>query len=260
MSKKNYGHCALCGKYVRLSFEHIPPRAAFNSAPQKLITGETAIQTVTAGRKPWDMTGLPYQNQQRGMGRTSLCADCNSLTGALYGDEYKKLALAFSNLLQETNAPPHSFIHVEKSLIRPLPIIKQVCSMFCSINIGIKGMDELGAFVLDRDSHSFPKDKFRIGMYLMLGGLARQVGVSAICYTGGTEAKIVTVSEIAAYPMGFVLYLDPDEETIMPCTDITDFADYDYEETCNIEFVLPVYECNIMFPLDFRSKEEIAKE
>ena len=191
MSKKNYGHCALCGKYARLSFEHIPPRAAFNSTPRKMITGETAFQTVSGERKPWDMTDLPYKNQQRGMGRSSLCTECNSLTGTLYGDEYKKLAHSFHSLLQDTKAPPNSLIHIEKSLIRPLPIIKQVCSMFCSINKGIKDMDKLGAFVLDKDSHDFPKERFRVGMYLMCGGLARHVAVSAICYTGGLEVKLI---------------------------------------------------------------------
>ena len=257
MSKKNYGYCALCAKYARLSFEHIPPKSAFNDSPQKVITGESVIQTVTEGRKPWDISGLRYQNQQQGMGRMSLCSKCNSLTGALYGDEYKKLAHAFGKILLDTKATPNSSVVIEKAQIRPLPIIKQVCSMFCSLNHGIKDMDKIAAFVLDRDSHAFPKEKFRLGMYLMARGVARQVPVSAICYSEGSSMRTVLVSEIAAFPMGFVLLFNPDEKTTMPCADISFFADYEYDQVCNAEMILPVYECNIMFPLNYRSQEEL---
>jgi hypothetical protein len=94
----------------------------------------------------------------------------------------------------------------------------------------------------------------------LTGELGRQVPVSSMCYISEEDYRIEQVSEIAAYPMGFVLYFDPDENTVLSCADIISFVDYDYDEVCNIEIALPVYECNIMFPLDYRSKTELMKK
>ena len=37
---------------------------------------------------PWDTDGLKYSNLQQGMGKYSLCQECNNNTGAWYGDAY----------------------------------------------------------------------------------------------------------------------------------------------------------------------------
>ncbi|MBP3477329.1 MAG: hypothetical protein J6K48_13600 [Lachnospiraceae bacterium] len=39
MGKRPQGKCALCIKEYELTFEHIPPRTAFNSTPVKPVTG-----------------------------------------------------------------------------------------------------------------------------------------------------------------------------------------------------------------------------
>ena len=36
---KHYGKCALCGRECELTFEHIPPRGAFNSTPARPVLG-----------------------------------------------------------------------------------------------------------------------------------------------------------------------------------------------------------------------------
>lgn len=36
--KKQYGKCVICGKDADLTFEHIPPRAAFNKDSVKTYT------------------------------------------------------------------------------------------------------------------------------------------------------------------------------------------------------------------------------
>ena len=39
MGKEIFGNCKLCGKYKKLTFEHVPPEKAFNSsAVKKFIT------------------------------------------------------------------------------------------------------------------------------------------------------------------------------------------------------------------------------
>ena len=80
---KHFGKCALCGKECNLSFEHIPPESAFNNSPAKPVSGDKLVED--DDRMPWDTSGLKYEHQQRGMGKYSLCRDCNSFTGVYYG-------------------------------------------------------------------------------------------------------------------------------------------------------------------------------
>ena len=69
MSSKHIGICALCGKEKELTFEHLPPNKAFNFTPAKPVNGEDFIHASDdKNRVPWDLSGLKYQNQQKGMG------------------------------------------------------------------------------------------------------------------------------------------------------------------------------------------------
>ena len=77
--------CALCGKKRKLTFEHIPPRAALNNKPVKVVTGEALINQIGDSNKlPWDMNGVQYTINQKGSGRYSLCEECNNKTGHWY--------------------------------------------------------------------------------------------------------------------------------------------------------------------------------
>ena len=82
--KKVEGVCHLCGSFGPLSWEHVPPRAAFNDRPmlcakvEKLLGGQMAeeLEHPTGGIS------------RRGAGAYTLCESCNSKTGAWYGRGY----------------------------------------------------------------------------------------------------------------------------------------------------------------------------
>jgi hypothetical protein len=59
-----YGLCHICGVYSKLSFEHVPPRAAYND--QRVF--EADIQAMVDGK--WDGQQRPLQGKwvQRGAG------------------------------------------------------------------------------------------------------------------------------------------------------------------------------------------------
>lgn len=84
MKKKQYGKCKLCGNFTKLTFEHVPPKSAFNDTPVKIVSGEDAISTLGDDRLPWDFSDLHGRTQQRGKGGYYLCKSCNSITGAWY--------------------------------------------------------------------------------------------------------------------------------------------------------------------------------
>ena len=82
MSKKKIlGKCHLCGSYGELTFEHVPPRAAFNNRPVIPMSHDQAFNL-----RPEESPKGPIQ--QRGMGGYTLCSNCNNRTGHWYGSSF----------------------------------------------------------------------------------------------------------------------------------------------------------------------------
>ena len=67
------------------------------------------------------------------------------------------------------------------------------------------------------------------------------------------------MSEFCAYPLGFILYFEPDEKREFLGTDITHFSDYSYDEKVDFKISVPILENNTWIPEDSRSKAEIIE-
>jgi hypothetical protein len=252
---KHYGKCALCGNECELTFEHIPPRAAFNSTPAKPVTGEGLLDD---DRMPWDTTGLPYKNQQQGMGRYTLCQTCNNNTGSWYGEDYRVVARVIHSILSEPMDPKYQAFCIRD--IYPLRFIKQVLSMFCSINnFEDDRIDTLRKFVIDKEVVGLDKSKYKICMYLTKSNLMKYAPLSVVLRMGETKCESLALTEITAYPLGFVLYFNPTETFHYDGFDITHFADCEYDDVADIQMPLCIYEMNDLFPTYYRSKEEIKQ-
>lgn len=91
MKKEIYGQCHICGRYGKLTFEHIPPEAALNKGKVKAYSGDEVIMSLHGEKSH-------YQDMQRGMGKFSLCESCNNTTGQWYASTYCQVAkdVAFS--------------------------------------------------------------------------------------------------------------------------------------------------------------------
>ncbi len=68
------GTCHICGVEGRLSFEHVPPKSAFNDQRVLTIGYDTAINLGPYHRPSGRIL-------QRGAGAYTLCAPCNNQTG-----------------------------------------------------------------------------------------------------------------------------------------------------------------------------------
>lgn len=250
------GKCALCRKECNLTFEHIPPKAAFNSTPARPITGEKLIHPDE--RMPWETDGLRYVNQQQGMGKYSLCETCNNNTGAWYGNDYNVIAHVIHHTLVNDDLEKVKGIGIRD--IYPLRFLKQVLSMFCSINnFDDTRIDELRKFVLDKEKVGIDKTKFKIHMYFTESKMMKYAPLSVVMRADQKSVRSMAVSEITAYPLGFILYFDPIDSWEYEGIDITDFADCQYECLADVEVSLCVKEMNDIFPLYYRSKEEIIE-
>lgn len=287
MAKKHPSICALCGKYFDdLSFEHIPPKSAFNNNPAKGYSGKELIGKNSA---PWITDGLQFENMQKGMGKYSLCHECNNNTGSWYVNAYQKFAMIFSDILKENEDRPNVGVKINNMF--PLQIIKQVISMFCSINQDInfsscndiqtqemnemptilqtmigaqyalikasKSLDELREFVLDKESTNLDSNKYKLCICQTNSKICKYNGLSSIMNLDNNS--FVAVSEITAYPFGFILYFNPPKDLNYKGVDITSFASCNYDDKADIYLPITIYEVNSWMPLDYREKAKILK-
>src|SRR5438105_5016295 len=92
------GVCCICGCIGKLTFEHVPPKAAFNDRG----VFQAKLEDLIGGK--WTPGGpLTHgKHLQRGAGRHSLCAKCNNDTGAWYGTAYVDFAYQAMSLLDRS--------------------------------------------------------------------------------------------------------------------------------------------------------------
>ena len=259
------GRCALCGEEKEMTFEHIPPKRCFNSHPVKPVSGDVLVNAMTSSKhKPWETKGLKYENMQRGFGRWTLCADCNSKTGTWYGEEYAKFTHSIHVLLKEQNLETNSWIEFEIFDAYPLRFMKQMISMICSINRELyfdERIRNLANFVIDKDAVGLDKQEYKIFMYLIQNSLVKQCPMTWLIkgITNNEKPIIDVVTELFAYPIGVVVCFSPRDDFEHFGVDITKLCDIGYMQQCNIKMRIPILESNIFIPCDYRSKEELIK-
>lgn len=255
MPRTNKGKCALCGIEKKLTFEHIPPRAAFNFTPARPVSG---MEMLIDDRLPWDTKNLHFKNSQQGMGKHSLCRACNNNTGSWYAQDYIDLALAIDQYFRDNVAIKHDTIIIDK--LHPLRIIKQIASMFCSINNPYDPkFDSLRKFVLNKNQTGLDSTKYKICCYFTKSSVMKYVALSTLLYMKSGIPNVNYISEITAYPLGFLLYLNPDNTSEYKGIDITSFSKFNYDDVSEIHFPICIYEMNDIFPEHFRSKQEIIE-
>ncbi len=246
------GECCICGCVGKLTFEHVPPEAAFND--RRVF--QAKIEELLGGK--WT-PGTPITRGkyvQRGAGRHSLCAKCNNNTGAWYGTAYIDFARQAMILLHRSNgklslAYPYG--------IFPLRVMKQIVVMFFSAcGPGLrKAHPDLVKFVLDRERRLLPKD-IHIWAYLndpVESTSTRQSGITGLMSLGG---DLHVFSEIAFPPFGLIMSFKAEPVHKGLC-DITHFG-HSSINTWDVVFLkLPVFPVVSFFPGDFRTVDELKK-
>lgn len=259
MSRKpKIGKCRLCGETKKLTFEHVPPQTTFNNHSVRILSSEQVIRQVTnPDVLPWDYSNSHGKIQQKGRGGYYLCGDCNSRTGQWYIPDYSKFVHAIHCALLEINGKEYSALGIKMKNIKPLPIFKQIMTLFCDINEGTMGDDTLKKYLLDKYEQKYDKERYHLYMHIHSGGVERMNGLM-VRFTPGVG--IVMLSEITTYPVGFTLYIDKPEWYKPEGVEITKFSEYKYDEECSIDMVIPKLESNIFFSGDYRTKDEIIRK
>ena len=108
-----------------LSFEHVPPRAAFNHSPRfRPVTKELIAHRVAGARAP------SIVDEPRGAGAYTLCGDCNGRC-ARYARHFVDWAVTWQTVLDSTSNARQL---TDSRSLRRSRIAKQIVAMFLSAN------------------------------------------------------------------------------------------------------------------------------
>ena len=246
--------CKLCGKNTVLTFEHVPPRSAFNRWPSRFYAGKELMLHVASPELPWELSKRKWVQQQRGYGAYTLCADCNSYTGRKYAPAYTDFCVQALQQIGEQGSTRGN-ITISFRNIYPLKVMKEILCMFLSINHAKFGdrYPDIREFVknyaLRREIRCAS-----VFSYANIGRLHRIVGNAGIMNVSDGWGRLV--SELGAIPFGFVMEMTPAKEREL--TPLADFSDlYDIDEKASVDVKFPIKQSNSFIPLDYRTREEI---
>jgi hypothetical protein len=249
MAKQNhYGPCHLCGRTGKLSFEHVPPEAAFND--QKVLLAD--IHKVLGGGMFAQLENPTGKEQQRGAGAYTLCEPCNNKTGGWYGKAY----VAFAKQLFPFCSMPPDRVATIPCTIKPLNVLKQILVMFCSASSPTvtQKKPDLVRYLMNPESRDAGQERVFLGLYdLVNSKSSRQSGL-----TGRINGHhgVQLFSEISFPPFNLVCSVsggNPDPGLI----EITWFKNFAYGEIANISLTLRNLAVNSVFPADYRTIDEI---
>ena len=250
MSKKiKTGYCKLCGNINKLSFEHTPPKAAFNDKP---VISYKLEDVINLG--PGEIPNSKYNQSQRGMGEYSLCEKCNNDTGAWYGKHFIEWCYQGMDILIKSNGNPKLiYLHY----LFPLAIIKQIISiLICSAHRGFTNAHTyLRYFLLNKEKRYLP-ERYHIYVYFYCSGVFRNTG---LIIEGRINGKMIPQIEFTYPPFGYVLTIDelhPDKRL----TEITHFSNYGYKDFKVQTLEISSLPTHLGLPGDYRSKKEILND
>lgn len=242
------GKCHICGRYTKLTFEHVPPRSAFNNRPVVNTPFENLVNAP-------DLDHLKGPITQKGSGGYTLCAQCNNDTGRWYGKsfvDWTYQGLSYSEIAKHN--PHASFLF----RIHPLRVIKQIVCMFFSVNSSsfCDKNCELVRFVLNKDLKGINL-RYRVFAYFNRSERSRQTAVCAMISTTDYSRQCY-FSEFTFPPLGYVMTFDsfpPDNRLV----DISDFSKFSFDESKEVILNPPLLDVYNWVPGDYRSRLEIER-
>lgn len=273
MAKNVIGYCKICGNKRKLSKEHIPPSAAFNS-------GDHKVQSIDE-YKTKDVNVWQTNKKQGGHFAYVLCVECNNHTGQWYGGEYKRLAEACAPFANPSYAG--QIVSISLPELFPLRLFKQALTIICAtsteevsdewectkspaasdlgvvepdrdISMATNLMPLIRKFILDKEANGLPAS-FQLYTYLVGNPAGRATGIVKM-WSRSTGASAL-FTEFAWWPLGWVLVFDGQiRDTLF---DITGWSQYKYDEGVPVTLNLPCYWVESKMPLDFRTPMQMAE-
>ncbi len=201
---------------------------------------------------------LPTQAHPYGVGDYTLCAPCNNQTGGIYGQAFCDFVNKMVVVANETSDYRKPIKISYKGFLHR--ILKQILVMFCSANgEEFSKIHKLPSYLLDFKSKEFPAD---MRIYIMVVNRQSKIMTGIQGTLDLKDGSTLITSEILFWPLGYILTfseLKHDSIEGAYLTEITHWKDHDVDKRATEEFEIHKNYRLTLFPLDFRSKEEIEK-
>ena len=273
MSRKSKptGPCRICGEENELTFEHLPPKAAFNRYPVAAAHLHELFNV-----HPANYSGRRHRDFQSGFGVHALCGSCNNNTGSWYAREFASWVDQSLRILRGSGVAVEHVVDCRFD-IYPLRVIKQICAMFLSLNDPVfQSIHEyLSRFVLNKYKIGL-HPSVQISAYLTAGPNLRYSAdmlpqhmskdyatpvrlESMIDEAGRVIERREYPTEISFPPLGYAMTFRPDmgEEKR---ANISHFALYDYNQKISRPVSLPILPVYTWYYSDYRTLEEIESQ
>lgn len=245
------GPCCICGSYGKLSYEHVPPKRAFNDHG---VFESDVKKILESGWQP----GVKPEGRinQKGAGRFTLCRKCNNATGRWYGTAYITVAKQAMELLYRSGgnvslAYPYRMY--------PLRFLKQVVTMFfsaCGPEFHQKH-PYLVRFVLNRETRVLPPQiQFYAYLHHPDSAAMRQSGLTGVMRSGNAYV----FSEIAFPPFGLIMSVGGYPPIDQRLCNITHLSQYGYRGWDVIFLRLPVLHVTTVLPGDFHAVDQVNRD
>lgn len=252
------GKCKICGEFLEMTKEHIPPKSALNKGRIKLLDPSETTKLLTRDELPWEQDDLKYTINQNGMHLQTLCKKCNNLTGRNYGSSYKDFVLSLAHIIHEKEITSGVSVIIEYAKFNHLPVFKQIVSMFASLSNISSRHSIVKDFLLNPEANDFPTDDIHIFMNIYLDG---QDGLFGPIATGTSRGTLLTY-QIKRYPLILTMVYDFENSKHIGFDfgyDITHFHEYKYGDWKPQKFMMKAIESHTFVPTETRTKEQILK-
>jgi len=198
-----HGECRICGACGTLTYEHVPPRGAFNDQPLRSYKrGEW--WNFQAGER------ARHENEQRGAGDHLLCDRCNSrVCGRWYVPELCKWVRAVASRWDSlpAGAGPEVVVTIGLRRVYPARVAKQVIAMLLATTPAgfSSGHPELQRLVLKRHARGLP-ERYQLYLSLFNGDVARETGLYHAF--NAFDGRALAAIELSYPPFSYLLTID----------------------------------------------------
>ncbi len=258
--------CRLCGEVRPLTFEHIPPRSAYNRSRATIGGIESWIARDQNPLAPAGKRSI----QQRGSGSYALCEPCNNLAGRLYVPEFTRWTRMGADILfgpkgcgqRFRNEEQTAYAQVQMKSCRPARFVKQMVTMLLAMSQPALGdlHPDLRSFARDPDSTGLPSE-LQLYLALYAGPVVRYVSGAGALRNIGTDKPVEQhlIFELAYPPFSYILSVD-ERTPAIETGNISSFANAKIHERANVQLQLIVGYGETPFPIDLRSPAAIRAQ
>lgn len=201
---------------------------------------------------------MPTKSHPYGVGEYTLCAKCNNETGGTYGQAFCDFVSLIAEMTKNDNSYRQPIQISYKGFLHR--ILKQILVMFCTANgVEFSRKNGLANHLLNFKSSTFPDG---LNIYLLLVNRRSNISTGLQGILKLSTNQTILASEILFWPLGYVLSYEKLSTTDIEgafLTDITGWKNHDINDRVTVELTLYRNYRLTMFPLDFRSKDEIEK-